>query len=268
MCRDGRLKVRYSVHGTSAIATRPSSTVTQRAGRIRTPSGSSFSSTRGSPSSLMTGLYPGRVHLRPLSVERLLAWAAALVGAIGLVSALTPERADRIQLVGGVLPPGWPEAARVLTVAFGIGLIWLSRSLAKRRRRAWQLAVAVVVASAAAHLAKGLDFEEATISLVLLVALVLRRRRFHVPRDPTSVRPLLGLGAALAGIAALVGEAELRGIELSSRTGDALLGLAVVFGFLALYFWLRPFGHAVAQTVGERRMARTLVDAHGSDSLS
>ena len=62
--------------------------------------------------------------------ERLLAWAAALVGTIGVVSALTPEMANRLEMVGGVLPPGWPEAARVLTVAFGIGLIWLSRSLA------------------------------------------------------------------------------------------------------------------------------------------
>ena len=157
--------------------------------------------------------------LRPLSAERLLAWAAALVGVIGLVSALTPEMADRVEFVQGVLPPGWPEAARVLTVAFGVGLIWLSRSLARRRRRAWQLAVAVVVASAVAHLAKGLDFEEATISLLLLVALVRWRRRFDVPGDPASVRPLLGLGAALAGIAAVAGGAELRGIELSPRTG-------------------------------------------------
>ena len=187
---------------------------------------------------------------------------------IGLVSALTPEMADRLDVVQGVLPPGWPEAARVLTVAFGIALIWLSRSLARRRRRAWQLAIVVVVASAVAHLAKGLDFEEATISLLLLIALVHWRSRFDVPGDPASVRPLLGLGAALAGIAAVTGGAEIRGIELSPRAGDGLLGLAVVFGFLALYFSLRPFGQAVAQTVGERRMARALVDAHGSDSLS
>ncbi len=57
-------------------------------------------------------------------------------------------------------------------------------------------------------------------------------------------------------------------MELSPRTGDALLGLAVVLGSFVLYLWLRPFGHAVAQTVGERRMARALVDAYGSDSLS
>jgi lysyl-tRNA synthetase class 2 len=216
----------------------------------------------------MGTLYPGRVTLRALSSEKLLAWAAALVGVIGLVSALTPERASRLDIVGGVLPPGWPEAARVLTVAFGIGLIWLSRSLAKRRRRAWQLAIAVVLASAVAHLAKGLDFEEATVSLLLLVALVRWRDRFDVPGDPASVRPLLGLGTALAGIAAVAGGAELRGVELSHRTGDALLGLGIALGFVALYFSLRPFGQAVAQTVGERRAARALVEAYGSDSLS
>jgi lysyl-tRNA synthetase class 2 len=216
----------------------------------------------------MGTLYPGRVTLRPLSAERLLAWAAAFVGVVGLVSALTPEMANRVQMIGGILPPGWPEAARVLTVAFGLGLIWLSRSLAKRRRRAWQLAVAVVVASAVAHLAKGLDFEEAAISLLLLVALVRWRRRFDVPGDPASVRPLVGLGVALAGVAAVAGGAELRGVELSHRSGDALLGLGIVLGSFALYFWLRPFGHAVVQTVGERRLARTIVDAYGSDSLA
>ncbi|HEU5214788.1 MAG TPA: phosphatidylglycerol lysyltransferase domain-containing protein [Gaiellaceae bacterium] len=202
------------------------------------------------------------------SAEKLVAWSAAGVGAIGLVSALTPEMANRYEIVQGILPPGWPEAARVLTVAIGIGLIWLSRSLAKRRRRAWQLAVGVVVASAAAHLAKGLDFEEAAISLLLLAALVRWRRRFDVPGDRAGVRPLLGLGAALAGIAAVVVGEELRGVELSHRTGDALLGLGIALGFLALYFWLRPVGHAVAQTVAERRLARTLVEAHGRDSLS
>ena len=187
---------------------------------------------------------------------------------VGLASALTPEMADRVRIVQGVLPPGWPEAARVLTIACSLGLIWLSGSLARRRRRAWQLAVAVVVASAVAHLAKGLDFEEATISLLLLVALVRWRRCFDVPGDPASVQPLLGLGAALVGIAAFSVGTELRGGDLSHRTGDALLGLGLACGFLALYFWLRPFGHAVVQTVGERRVARAIVETHGSDSLS
>jgi lysylphosphatidylglycerol synthetase-like protein (DUF2156 family) len=216
----------------------------------------------------MTTLYPGRVLARLPKAEMLLAWGTALVGVLGIVSALTPEMADRVKIVRGILPPGWPEAARVLTVALAIGLIWLSGSLARRRRRAWQLAIVVVLASAVAHLGKGLDFEEATISLFLLVALIHWRRRFDVPGDPASVRPLLGFGAALVGVTAIALGTEWRGVELPHRVGDGLLGLGVVFGFLALYYWLRPFGHAVAQTVGERRMARALVDAYGSDSLS
>jgi lysyl-tRNA synthetase class 2 len=208
------------------------------------------------------------MRTRALRAESLLAWAAAFVGAIGIVSALTPEFADRLRLVQGVLPPGGLAAARVGSLAFGIALVWLSRSLARRRRRAWQLAVVVVVASAAAPLATGLDVEEAAISLALLGALLYRRRRFDVPGDPAAVRPLLGAGAGLAAVAAIAIGEELRGVDLPDRASDVLTAFGLVLGFTALYLWLRPLGQAVAQTVGEQRVARALVEAYGSDSLS
>src|ERR1700682_3691891 len=125
--------------------------------------------------------YPDPVRPRRPRPESLLAWAAAAVGVIGIASALTPEMRDRFDIVGGVLPPGGIAAARVGALAFGIALVWLSRSLAHRRRRAWQLAVVVVIASAVAHMAKGLDFEESVVSLALLAALLRYRRRFDVP---------------------------------------------------------------------------------------
>ena len=165
----------------------------------------------------METLYPADVRLRKLSPESVLAWAAALVGAIGIASALTPEMADRFRIVHGVLPPGIPTAARISALAFGIVLIWLARSLGRRRRRAWQMAVVVVLASAIAHLAKGLDVEEAAISLVLLAALVRYRSRFDVPGDPAATRPLLALGAVVATIAAVALGWELHGGELPDR---------------------------------------------------
>jgi lysyl-tRNA synthetase, class II len=242
--------VSHSVHGTRKAATSPSNGASQRG-------------TVG-----MTTLYPDSVTLRRPRPESLLAWGAALVGAIGVASALTPEMADRLRLVRGVLPPGIPAAARVGALAFGIVLIWLSRSLARRRRRAWQLAVAAVVVSAILHLVKGLDFEEAIVSLVLLAALLRWRRRFDVPGDPASTRPLLALLTAGATVVAVVLGIELHGGELPDRLSDLFTALALVFGFSALYLWLRPFSQAVAQTVGERRLARALVDTYGSDSLS
>jgi lysyl-tRNA synthetase class 2 len=216
----------------------------------------------------MNRLYPDGVRLRLPQPEVLLAWAAAAVGIVGMASALTPELADRLDLVDGVLPPGVPAAARVVALAFGIALIWLSRSLRRRRHRAWQLAVAVVIASAVAHLVKGLDFEEATLSLVLLVALVRYRHRFVAPGDPRSVPPLLGLAAAaLAGIALTIG-VELRGHELPDRVADLVAAAGLLAGVAALHLWLKPLSHAVAQTVGERKLARELVYAYGRDSLS
>jgi lysyl-tRNA synthetase class 2 len=175
---------------------------------------------------------------------------------------------DRVDLVRGVLPPGSLFAARVGALAFGIVLIWLARSLARRRHRAWQLAVAVVVASAVAHLAKGLDVEEATISLALLAALLFYRRRFDVPGDPAAVRPLLVIALGVGAVGAVVLGIELHGGELPDRLSELFTALALVLGVSAVFLWLRPFSQAVAQTVGERRVARALVEAYGSDSLS
>ena len=208
------------------------------------------------------------MRLRRPQPESLLAWAAAAVGLIGIASALTPEMRDRFQIVGGVLPPGGIAAARVATLAFGIALVWLSRSLAHRRRRAWQLAVAVVLASAVAHLAKGLDFEESIASLVLLAALLRYRRSFDVPGEPATARPLLGIVTTFAASAAVFIGVELHGGEIPDRLSDVFTALGLLLAFSALYLWLRPVSQAVAQTVGERRNVRALVDAYGHDSLS
>jgi lysyl-tRNA synthetase class 2 len=208
------------------------------------------------------------VPLRRPRPESLLAWAAALVGVVGVASALTPEFANRYDVVRGVLPPGVPSAARIFALAFGIALVWLSRSLARRRHRAWQLAVGIVVASAAAHLAKGLDFEEAAISLLLLVALVRYRRRFDVPGDARGVGPAMLIVLGALAVAALVLGLELRGGEVPDRVGDLLEAIGLLAGFQALYLWLRPLSEAVVQTVTERRLARELVEAYGRDSLS
>jgi lysyl-tRNA synthetase, class II len=196
-----------------------------------------------------------------------LGWAAAAVGATGIVSALTPEFADRSDIVRGVLPPGVPGAARILALTFGLTLIWLSRSLACRRRRAWQLAIVLVVGLAVAHLAKGLDFEEASLSLLVLVALFRFRGRFDVPGDPFFVRPLVVTTLAFSTTAALVVVLDLRGFR-GDRIEDVLAAFSLVLGFRALHLWLRPISQRVRQSADERRVVRSLVRTHGTDSLA
>src|SRR5438132_13056550 len=74
-----------------------------------------------------------RVVVRRPAAPVALAWAARLAGLISIVSALTPELADRVDLVRGVLPPGVPEAARTVALALGLAMVFLSRGLARRK---------------------------------------------------------------------------------------------------------------------------------------
>jgi lysyl-tRNA synthetase, class II len=200
--------------------------------------------------------------VRRPAAPTLLAWAAALVGVVGIVSGLTPELASRSDLVRGLLPPGVPDAARTLAVALGLALIWLSRGLARRKRRAWQLAIALVVASGAAHLAKGLDFEEAVVSLVVVCALWRARREFVAPGDATSIRPLLQALTAMTalGVLALVSSGD--------TVGDALELVAGALAVRALYLWLRPIAERTLALPADRAQAERIVRAHGSDSLA
>jgi lysyl-tRNA synthetase class 2 len=207
------------------------------------------------------------VELRRLRGELVLAWAAAAVGATGIVSALTPEFANRSEFVHGVLPPGVPGAARIAALTFGLTLIWLARSLARRRRRAWQLAVVLVVGLGISHLVKGLDFEEASLSVVVLAALFRFRRRFDVPGDPLFVRPLAVTTLAFSTTAALFAVLDVRGFR-GDRVEDTLAAFSLVLGFRALHLWLRPISQRVRQSAEERRVVRKLVRSHGHDSLA
>jgi lysyl-tRNA synthetase, class II len=196
-----------------------------------------------------------------------LAWAATLAGVISIISALTPEFADRTDLIDGILPPGVPEAARTVALALGLAMIFLSRGLARRKHRAWSLAVAIVIASAVAHLAKGLDFEEATTHLILLIALFRARRHFVAPGDPATVLPLLQVGAALAVCVPLLLVLEYETDRAHQRIEEAFLLLIGALTLRALWLWLRPHP-VIPPCADDHDRATELVQEHGTDSLA
>jgi len=200
--------------------------------------------------------------LRRIESPALVACAAALVGLVGIVSASTPEIARRSELVAGVLPQGFPAAARVLTLAFGIALLWLSRGLARRKRRAWQLAAVLVVASAVTHLAKGLDVEEAAGSLAVFAFLLRTRREFVAPGDPASVKPLVQVALVAIPLGLLLV------FDVPGRLDDALSIVLAALAARALFLWLRPYTDRARDVPAEWRRAEALVHEHGSDSLA
>jgi lysylphosphatidylglycerol synthetase-like protein (DUF2156 family) len=102
------------------------------------------------------------------AVPTLLGAAAAAAGIVGVASALTPAFASRYDLVQSVLPPGVPQTARVLALTFGLALVWLSRALVRRKRRAWQVALSLLAGTTLLHLLHGFGYGALAAALVQL----------------------------------------------------------------------------------------------------
>jgi lysyl-tRNA synthetase class 2 len=219
--------------------------------------------------------------------------AAAVAGAIALgslASALTPNLAAR----AAVLPAVFHALAVPASAALGLTAIFL----AKRRRRAWQLAFGLLVGLGAVHVLKGLDVEEASASWGAAALLWWGRDAFVAETARVSWRATAlfaaGLFAGTLVLALATSWAILNGrppaglvvreaLDLlfwhsapMPLAGDELklipLGLRVAsLGALitAAYALFRP--HRPARELpgpDARRVAMHLVRTHGHDSLA
>src|SRR6266511_1828529 len=132
-----------------------------------------------------------RVVRRPTPIRRrlrLLAFAVTGVGAINVVSALTPEFRGRLLVVRDVFTPEVAHLAMGATALLGVALILLGRGIARHRRVAYRAALALLVISTVTHVLKGFDFEEAVVSLGVAVLLVRSRWLFTAPTPPARWR--------------------------------------------------------------------------------
>jgi lysyl-tRNA synthetase, class II len=231
-----------------------------------------------------------------------LAALVATAGILDIASAVTPELADRVQLIEGVAPNAVPGLASALIVPTGLALIVLARGLWRRRRRAWQVTVALVLVAAILHILKGLDYEEATVSIALALALIARRNDFEGSGDPATrhevgLRALVyvvaiflygtvalwinrieadrtyTLGFALRETATALAGLNPRGsAHLSGPFGEwfplSVFLLGISGGLWLLASWLAPWRYRCDRKVHEQLLVHKLVDQHGADTLS
>ena len=101
-------------------------------------------------------------------------------GLFNLYSVIAPPTPARLRVLQEVLPLEFLQLSRSLTLLFGFSLVISSLNLYRGKKRAWQIVSVLTGASVLFHLIKGLDYEQALVSFVLLLALLLSRRRFTV----------------------------------------------------------------------------------------
>ncbi|MGN6867558.1 MAG: bifunctional lysylphosphatidylglycerol flippase/synthetase MprF [Solirubrobacteraceae bacterium] len=223
----------------------------------------------------------------------LAAVAAALVGVINIASALTPNIRWRGHLLLEFEPVEAVRLFHALAFPAGAALLLVAPYLAKRRRRAWQTAIVLMVALGLFDLLKGLDFEETIITWGAAAILILGRRGFNVRHDPITLRsavwraPLLGLaGIAGAAVATWATQGHPSWRTVGTETFDLLrwhqgpihyhhhipvgVHMLELWTLLAIaYVIFRPLTapRSLPSPVA-REVASNLVRAHGADTLA
>jgi lysyl-tRNA synthetase, class II len=151
-------------------------------------------------------------------VPTAIAVAAVALGVIDALDALAPERAERLHALTQVVPLGVVQGAGAATVVAGVLLIMLGQSLRRRKRRAWRAALGLSVVTMVLHIVKGLDVEEAGLTLLLVVLLVALSDQFYAEGDPRT-----RLRAPVIFVVMLVASFGLGYLLLIFR-GDTLIG--------------------------------------------
>jgi len=155
----------------------------------------------------------------------LLAFVVFGSGLVNLYSVAGKPLPERAAVLREIFPLVFIHLSRFVTMLIGFALVVLSINIYKRKKRAFQIGLLLSILSIFFYLMKGLDYEEATLSVALIVILLLSRKNFTVG----SSIPSLGWGFIRLGIAFMA---------------------ALVYG--AIGFWIldtREFG--INFTIGE-----------------
>ena len=232
--------------------------------------------------------------------------AALVTLFVGLSDILTVFRPDlpyKLHRVNAVVPGTLTDVTRTSDVIVGLLLLMLARGLRRRKRRAWQAVLALLVFDIALHFT---HFRVAPVSgivaLVLLALLLWRHQDFYAVGDPRSRRTVLPVFVGLVVMDFAIGLGYLAvgplavTYSLGQRFQDVLYELVGVYGpvqwapwasdtradfyhvltsglgaftlVVVLYLLLRPAQPRARLAMADATKIRDLLDKYGDrDSL-
>ena len=223
------------------------------------------------------------------------------LGIVNIISVLTPALPDRLRLLRGYLMVDFVSFSNSFVFIAGLLLLVTAAFMLRGLRTAWWFAIGFSLISIFGHITKGIDYEEATIALLVLGSLIATRKEYHIKTNPRL--GTVGLQTALLSMGAVV----VYGVvgfyfldkkhfqidfnifqsfgytiqnffligsqDLIPRDGFArdFIYLIKISGFLSIsflvYSLVRPYVYKVTPTDEEMARARSLTQQFGSSAL-
>ena len=124
------------------------------------------------------------------------------LGIVNVFSVLTPPIMSRLKILRTFVPLGSIEASNFLVIVIGLTLIITAAFLLKGLRSAWLLALTLSIISVFGHLGKALDYEEAILSLGVIIVLLITRKQYRLKSNPKLMN--IGIATGLATFVAVL----------------------------------------------------------------
>lgn len=250
---------------------------------------------------LFTGMMSFLLKVEKLIMRIFPAVLIFVLGIVNIISVLTPAIPERMKLLKDYLLIDFVSFSNSFVLIAGLFLLVTAAFLLRGLRTAWWFAISLCIVSVFGHITKGIDYEEASIALVIAGSLIATRKEYYVKANPKLGS--VGLQTALFSIAAvllygivgfyfldkkhfqidfnflqsikytlqnffLIGSRDL--VPYDSFARDFIY-LIKISGFASMtflvYTLVRPYVFRITPTVDEMARAKTLVQQFGSSSL-
>jgi phosphatidylglycerol lysyltransferase len=250
---------------------------------------------------LLTGIVSFLLKVDKLIMRIFPAVLIFALGIVNIISVLTPALPDRLRLLKDYLFVDFVSFSNSFIFIAGLFLLVTAAFMLRGLRTAWWFAVGLSIISVFGHITKGIDYEEATIALLIIGSLVGTRKQYYVKTNPRL--GTVGIQTALLSMAAvmlygvvgfyfldkrhfhidfnifqsfrytlqnyfLIGSADLIPRDAFARD---FIYLIKISGFASLSFLIyslvRPYVFKVTPTDEERERAKYLTEKFGSSAL-
>jgi phosphatidylglycerol lysyltransferase len=222
-------------------------------------------------------------------------------GLVNLYSVAGRALPERAAILREIFPLVFIHLSRFFAMLTGFALVVLSLNIYKRKKRAFRITLLLSILSIIFYLIKGLDYEEASLSVILIILLLLSRKIFTVGSSIPSLQwGFIGLGVAFMaaliygatgfwlldtrefGINFTIGESIKQTLAFLSLMGDpeiiprtrharwfldSLNLMTVTAIAYALFAVFRPVIYRFRTLPQERKLAEEITTRHGRSAL-
>lgn len=106
------------------------------------------------------------------------------LGIVNIVSVLTPALPERLVVLKNYFLVGFVSFSNSFVLVAGLFLLVTAAFMLRGLRTAWWFAITLSIISVFGHITKGIDYEEASIALLIVASLIATKKEYHVKTNP------------------------------------------------------------------------------------